>query len=90
MPKGIPKNQKLVDEMLYRLCKLELREKDSRDSQDKRIQALEADAIVYRHIIDEHQGIINSLQRRIAEMNEAFSRSTFPRAPIPTLHDAVQ
>jgi hypothetical protein len=69
VPKGTPKNQKLVDEMLYRLCKLELREKDSRDSQDKRIAALEA---------------------RIAEMNEAFSRATFPRAPIPTLYDAVQ
>jgi hypothetical protein len=41
MPKGVPKNQKLIDEMLYRLCKLELREKDSRDSQDKRIEALE-------------------------------------------------
>lgn len=60
MPKGVPKNQKLIDEMLYRLCKLELREKDSRDSQDQRIA---------------------SLERRIAEMNEAFSRARFPRAP---------
>lgn len=60
MPKGIPKNQKLLDEMLYRLCKLELREKESRDSQDQRIA---------------------SLERRIAEMNEAFSHARFPRAP---------
>lgn len=60
MPKGTPKNQKLIDEMLLRLCSLEVREKLSREKQDYRIAQLE---------------------QRIAEMNEAFSRAAFPRAP---------
>jgi hypothetical protein len=74
--KRTPKNQKqldelskLVDEMLYRLCKLELRDKDARDAQEHRTAAIET---------------------RIAEMNEAFSNARFPRAPVPTLTDAVQ
>jgi hypothetical protein len=90
MPKGVPKNQKLIDEMLYRLCKLELREKDSRDSQDTQIGAIKLTDKAHQSWTEDLSLRLMAAEKRIAEMNEAFSRASFPRAQIPTLTDAVQ
>ncbi len=81
MPKGVPKNQKLVDEILYRLCAIEIREKVSRDSQDKLLLTLAEANTATRDFMYKQEERIASLERRIAEMNEAFSHARFPRAP---------
>jgi hypothetical protein len=49
---------------------------------ETRIKALELQVgTVHSQIYDDLTQRIQTLERRIAEMNEAFSRATFPRAP---------